>query len=134
GGTTPAVVSAEITFADEKSFPRAFYGIAEAVPDQIPSLRPSALEVASTRAKARALRDALNLDVAILEDADEEDAPDGLPAEGPPAPPQPASTMAACSAERATAAPAPPAEASLVRPGPPFNGGLFPCLTADMAD
>src|SRR5205823_4559221 len=39
GGTTPAVVSAEITFADEKSFPRAFHAIAEAVPDQIPSLR-----------------------------------------------------------------------------------------------
>lgn len=67
-----AVVTARAEFEDG----RVFEELADASPQSVePMLHPSMLRMAATRAKGRALRDAINCSVALLEEMPPEDAP-----------------------------------------------------------
>ncbi len=56
---------------------RTFTGIGDASPDNVaPMLRPHIIRMAETRAKARALRDAVNVGMVSLEELGSDDVPD----------------------------------------------------------
>jgi hypothetical protein len=116
-GKTPAITQALVIFLTPEGL-RQFKDIAEAGPDLAPALKSSALRVCSTRAKARALRDALNIEAEILEDEGAVQNPGaaGRPS-GPPTPPPakrpqpPAARTAAKPAAAAKPDAAPPQRA-----------------------
>jgi hypothetical protein len=96
-----AIVEAEVRLKDG----RVFTDIGDASPTNVPPMiKEHIIRMASTRAKGRALRDAVNVGEALIEEIDEE-APAGPPARvaqgAPAAAPRPAAA--------APAAPAPPA-------------------------
>jgi len=77
-----AICSAIVTMAAD-GIERAFSGIGDAAPNNVaPAMRTCLLRMAETRAKARALRDAVNIGVAAFEELGEEDAHDGAPERG----------------------------------------------------
>jgi hypothetical protein len=62
---------------------RLFTGIGDASPNNVaPAMQACLLRMSETRAKARALRDAVNVGVVALEELGEEDAQDGAPERG----------------------------------------------------
>jgi hypothetical protein len=62
---------------------RQFTGIGDAAPNNVaPAMVTCLIRMAETRAKARALRDAVNIGVAAFEELGEEDAHDGAPERG----------------------------------------------------
>lgn len=81
---TLAVFKATATFADDKQY--TAHG--DATPENVGrNIAPHFIRMAETRAKARALRDALNIGAASLEELGDDDAP---PAQHPrPLPPPP---------------------------------------------
>lgn len=65
-------------------FDQDFEGTGDASADNVSKLMaPHIIRMAETRAKARALRDAINIGEALLDDPTEEDAPVARPAEKP---------------------------------------------------
>lgn len=78
GQTT--IVSAEVEFQDAEGAIRVFTGIGDATPTNVGrNIAPHAVRMAETRAKARALRDALNIGAAALEELGGEDEPAAVP-------------------------------------------------------
>jgi hypothetical protein len=83
-----AICSATVTMVaqsgpESDGVERAFSGIGDAAPNNVaPAMRTCLLRMAETRAKARALRDAVNIGVAAFEELGEEDAHDGAPERG----------------------------------------------------
>lgn len=66
------IVCAEVELADG----RLFSGIGDATPSNVgPNIRPHAIRMAETRAKARALRDAINVAMVSVEEVSDEDEP-----------------------------------------------------------
>lgn len=62
---------------------RTFTGIGDAAPNNVaPAMQTCLLRMAETRAKARALRDAVNVGVAAFEELGDEGAHDGAPERG----------------------------------------------------
>ena len=62
---------------------RTFAGIGDAAPNNVaPAMQTCLIRMAETRAKGRALRDAVNVGVAAFEELGEEDAHDGAPERG----------------------------------------------------
>jgi len=62
---------------------RAFTGIGDAAPNNVaPAMQTCLIRMAETRSKARALRDAVNVGVAALEELGDDDAVDGAPERG----------------------------------------------------
>lgn len=62
---------------------RIFTGIGDAAPNNVaPAMQTCLIRMSETRAKARALRDAVNIGVAAFEELGEEDAFDGAPERG----------------------------------------------------
>ena len=62
---------------------RRFTGIGDAAPNNVaPAMQTCLLRMAETRAKARALRDAVNIGVAAFEELGDDDAHDGAPERG----------------------------------------------------
>ena len=62
---------------------RVFTGIGDAAPNNVaPAMQTCLIRMAETRAKARALRDAVNIGVAAFEELGEEDATDSAPERG----------------------------------------------------
>ncbi len=85
-----AICSATVVMEND-GIERRFTGIGDAAPNNVaPAMQTCLLRMAETRAKARALRDAVNIGVAAFEELGEEDARDGAPDHGyqtrPPAP------------------------------------------------
>lgn len=76
-----AIVSATVVITDPSSgSSRTFTGIGDASPDNVnPSMRNSLIRLAETRAKARALRDSINVGVTALEELADPDAESGEP-------------------------------------------------------
>lgn len=67
-----AVVKALVT-VDTGSGPKTFSGIGDASPDNVSrGIVPHLIRMAETRAKARALRDAINIGAEVLEDSSEQ--------------------------------------------------------------
>ncbi|HZO88469.1 MAG TPA: hypothetical protein VFB38_09020 [Chthonomonadaceae bacterium] len=92
---------------------RVFTGIGDAAPNNVaPAMQTCLIRMAETRSKARALRDAVNVGVAALEELGEEDALDGAPergyAIGPARSARSVPTPRAASAIREAAKPAAP--------------------------
>lgn len=76
GNDNLAIVQATVTLAGEGGELRTFSGIGEAAPNNVaPPMRTALIRMAETRAKARALRDAINVGVTAFEELapDEED-------------------------------------------------------------
>ncbi len=71
-----AIVSATVVISDAQTgASRTFTGIGDASPDNVnPSMRNSLIRLAETRAKARALRDSINVGVTALEELADPDA------------------------------------------------------------
>lgn len=66
---------------------RTYQGIGDAAPNNVaPVMATCLIRMAETRAKARALRDAVNIGVAAFEELGDEDATDGPPEAGYAAP------------------------------------------------
>lgn len=62
---------------------RVFTGIGDAAPNNVaPAMQTCTIRLAETRAKARALRDAVNVGVTAFEELDAEDVSDGAPERG----------------------------------------------------
>ncbi len=62
---------------------KQFTGIGDAAPNNVaPAMQTCLLRMAETRAKARALRDAVNIGVAAFEELGDDDAHDGAPERG----------------------------------------------------
>ena len=78
-----AVVKARVEMEGPEGLPRTFSGIGDASPDNVGrNIVPHIIRMAETRAKARALRDAVNVGATALEElSDGDDAP---PASYPP--------------------------------------------------
>lgn len=72
-----AIVTATVTM-ERDGVLRVFTGIGDAAEVNVaPAMRTCLIRMAETRAKARALRDAVNIGVAAFEELGEEDAQDG---------------------------------------------------------
>jgi hypothetical protein len=68
---------------EKEGVERVFTGYGDAAPNNVASLMQTCLlRMAETRAKARALRDAVNVGVAAFEELDDEEAFDGAPERG----------------------------------------------------
>ncbi|MCS6777689.1 MAG: hypothetical protein RMJ43_03745 [Chloroherpetonaceae bacterium] len=77
-----AICRAEVVMARDGQ-ERVFTGIGDAAPNNVaPAMQTCLIRMAETRAKARALRDAVNVGVAALEELGEADALDGAPERG----------------------------------------------------
>lgn len=77
-----AICRAEVVMVREGQ-ERVFTGIGDAAPNNVaPAMQTCLIRMAETRAKARALRDAVNVGVAALEELGEADALDGAPERG----------------------------------------------------
>jgi hypothetical protein len=64
-----AIVGARVTMEKDGEL-RTFSGIGDASPENVgKNIKPHLIRMAETRAKARALRDAVNISAQILEDA-----------------------------------------------------------------
>lgn len=87
---------------DDSENLRAFSGIGDANPQNVgKNIAPHSIRMAETRAKARALRDALNIGMVTVEELGGDDEPSAHPA---PAQPQPAPSAPPFTAEEYTAA------------------------------
>ena len=68
---------------ESEGIEKQFTGIGDAAPNNVaPAMQTCLLRMAETRAKARALRDAVNIGVAAFEELGEDDAHDGAPERG----------------------------------------------------
>lgn len=77
-----AICSATVTLHKD-GVDREFTGIGDAAPNNVaPAMQTCLLRMAETRAKARALRDAVNIGVAAFEELGDDDAYDGAPERG----------------------------------------------------
>jgi hypothetical protein len=77
-----AIVSATVTI-EKDGVERKFTGIGDAAPNNVaPAMQTCLIRMAETRSKARALRDAVNVGVAALEELSDDDAYDGAPERG----------------------------------------------------
>lgn len=78
-----AICASTVVMEDEKGTERTFTGIGDAAPNNVaPAMQQCILRMAETRAKARALRDAVNIGVAAFEELGDEEAHDGAPERG----------------------------------------------------
>ncbi len=74
-----AIVRAIVTL-ENNGIERVFTGIGDAAPDNVAAaMRTCLVRLAETRAKARALRDAVNIGVAAIEELSEEDSAETMP-------------------------------------------------------
>jgi hypothetical protein len=74
-----------VVMMEKDGHERAFTGIGDASPANVaPAMQLCLIRMAETRAKARALRDAVNIGVAAFEEMNEDDAYDGAPERGYP--------------------------------------------------
>ena len=77
-----AICTAVVTL-EKDGVERVFTGIGDAAPNNVaPAMQTCLIRMAETRAKARALRDAVNIGVAAFEELGEEDSTDGAPERG----------------------------------------------------
>jgi len=77
-----AIVTATVVL-EKEGVERTFTGIGDAAPNNVaPMMLTCLLRMAETRAKARALRDSVNVGVTAFEELGEEDATDGAPERG----------------------------------------------------
>src|SRR5581483_12206540 len=77
-----AISTATVTM-EKDGVERVFTGIGDAAPNNVaPAMQTCLIRMSETRAKARALRDAVNVGVAAFEELGEEDAHDGAPERG----------------------------------------------------
>lgn len=77
-----AICSATVTMESD-GVEKQFTGIGDAAPNNVaPAMQTCLLRMAETRAKARAMRDAVNIGVAAFEELGDEDAHDGAPERG----------------------------------------------------
>ena len=68
---------------EKEGVERSFTGIGDAAPNNVaPAMLTCLIRMAETRAKARALRDSVNVGVTAFEELGEEDAVDGAPERG----------------------------------------------------
>jgi hypothetical protein len=110
-----AIARAEVTMKDG----RIFTGIGDAGPKNLkPNMVPASIRMAETRAKGRALRDAVNVGEALLEEM-----PDGEPDTTPAA--RPAAARPAAPAPPAAARPDPPAAPAPTTPAAPATGSYI---------
>lgn len=71
-----AICTARVTL-DKDGVARRFHGIGDAAPNNVaPGMVNCLIRLAETRAKARALRDAVNVGTVALEEMNEEDVPE----------------------------------------------------------
>ncbi len=76
-------ISVATVILEKDGLERSFTGIGDAAPNNVaPAMQTCLIRMAETRAKARALRDAVNVGVAAFEELGEEDATDGAPERG----------------------------------------------------
>lgn len=96
-----------ICHAEVETSKGLFSGIGDASPSNVSrAMLTATIRFAETRAKARALRDAVNVGVAALEELDTDDEPNATPATGQPSP-QAVNTSASQAAPSATSSTAP---------------------------
>lgn len=77
-----AICSATVIIEND-GVEKQFTGIGDAAPNNVaPAMQTCLLRMAETRAKARALRDAVNIGVAAFEELGDDDAHDGAPERG----------------------------------------------------
>ncbi|MCW3052281.1 MAG: hypothetical protein JWN14_1451 [Chthonomonadales bacterium] len=77
-----AIVTATVVL-EKEGVERTFTGIGDAAPNNVaPMMLTCLMRMAETRAKARALRDSVNVGVTAFEELGEEDATDGAPERG----------------------------------------------------
>ncbi|HOM83057.1 MAG TPA: hypothetical protein PLZ94_14865 [Armatimonadota bacterium] len=114
-----AIVEAEVHLKDG----RVFVDVADASPKNVSRHLQSALiRLASTRAKGRALRDAVNIGVALAEELDEVETDPAVPAAHAARPAPAPAAPATPAPPAAPTAPAPPATPAAATPGPePYN-------------
>lgn len=119
-----AICAATIT-VERDGVERVFTGLGDAAPNNVaPPMQTCLLRMAETRAKARALRDAVNIGMAALEELGDEDAPEQLnerpaPVQRPRATQQPVAAAARTvrdAQQPYAAAPAMPQTQDLQRP------------------
>ncbi len=84
-------ISIATVILEKEGIERSFTGIGDAAPNNVaPAMQTCLIRMAETRAKARALRDAVNVGVTAFEELGEEDATDGAPERGYTVPMRPA--------------------------------------------
>jgi len=77
-----AISTATVTL-EKDGVERTFTGIGDAAPNNVaPAMQTALIRMAETRAKARALRDAVNIGVTAFEELGDDDAQDGAPERG----------------------------------------------------
>ena len=77
-----AICTASVTL-EKDGVLRAFHGIGDAAPNNVaPAMQTCLIRLAETRAKARALRDAVNVGMAALEELSDDDVYEGAPERG----------------------------------------------------
>ena len=77
-----AICTASVTL-EKDGVMRAFHGIGDAAPNNVaPAMLDCLIRLAETRAKARALRDAVNVGMAALEELSDDDVYEGAPERG----------------------------------------------------
>jgi hypothetical protein len=105
---------------EKEGVERTFTGIGDAAPNNVaPMMQTCLMRMAETRAKARALRDSVNVGVTAFEELGEEDATDGAPERGyhVSAPSRPQRPERGATALR-IASTAPPEQPVAARPAP----------------
>lgn len=77
-----AICTATVTL-EKDGVLREFHGIGDAAPNNVaPAMQTCLIRLAETRAKARAMRDAVNVGMAALEELNDDDVRDGAPERG----------------------------------------------------